>query len=125
MTHHFNQTQNTIFLYIKYYKYKMQGLQSPCISFLSYPFQTLPVLQLVASYIVLNSVQSYIAYIRCIKIRTMAVLYSVSMYQFDPFRCVPSTGSILHCTKIRTIVHRLYTMRVVPTPASILQHSFQ
>ena len=102
MTHHFNQTQNTIFIYIKYYKYKMQGLQSPCISFLSYPFQSLPVLQLVASSIVPHPVQSYIAYIRCIKIRTMVVLYIVSMYQFYPFRGVPSTGSMYQFYPVRT-----------------------
>ena len=124
MTHHFNRTQNTTFIYIKCYKI-MQGLQCPCIYFLSYPFHSLPVLQLVASSISPPPLQSYIAYIRCIKIRTIPLLTSVSMYQCNPFRCVPSTGNILHCTKIRTIVHRLYTMRGVPSTGSILQHSFQ
>ena len=86
----------------------------------SVPHPSLP-----ASSISPPPLQSYIAYIRCIKIRTMVVLYTVSMYQCDPFLCVPSTGSILHCTKINTIVHRLYTMRIRPSTGSILQHSFQ
>lgn len=90
-----------------------------------YPLRGVPALALVASYIVLKPVQSYIAYIRCIKIRTMVVLSSVSMYQCDPFRCVPSPSSIFHCIKISTIVHRLYTIRGVPSTGSILQHSFQ
>ena len=56
----------------------------------------------------------------CTKTRTNPVPTTVSMYQFYPFRYLPTTGSILHCTEFSAIVHRLYTMYQNPYNGSSL-----